>query len=63
MNICGSFWKWAATTTIGDILLDGVERLEQAGAHVEIELAGGEQDGVVGLWAALAISTSRPYFA
>ena len=53
MNICGSFWKCAATTTSGTFCVDRVERLEQAAAHVEVELAGGEQHRVGRLRAAL----------
>ena len=49
ITICGSFWKSAATTTIPQVLVDRVEGEQQVAAHVEIELAGGEHEAIVGL--------------
>ena len=51
--ICGSFWKSAATTTIGTLRVDRVEGQQKIAAHVEVESSGRQQELVVGLRAAL----------
>ena len=49
----GSFWKIAATATIGMFSLHEIERNEGVGREVEVEPAGGEQLRVVDLRSAL----------
>ena len=45
------------------VLLDGVEGEQEVAAHVEIDLAGRQQQPVVRLRAARQMVTSSPYLA
>ena len=49
----GSFWKSAATATIGTFCSTVLNAWNHIGAHVEIDASGGQQQAIVALRAAL----------
>ena len=57
----GSFWKIAATATIGIFSLHEVQRHEGVRRDIEVEHAGREQLGVIDLRTARPQLTSSPY--